>query len=241
MTRTLALLAALALGACTVESTRPLPRGKEPLVVSADGQELSLDTAKVPVVPACAAGSVPRRDTAGLAWECVPLAWETLSGRPSLAPAIHTHAADQITDFDAAAARALSRETVPGRLTVSGTVQILSGSLYSVTWAEPSPFGDTWSDQSGYQKVQYEKIGDLVVLRGVATSSNSSFSTQKVIFTLPEGFRPPNNGKLAFSAITSGSLAARIEISPNGEVAFAGGGASGWISLSGIFFSVDEF
>ena len=115
--------------ACVVESgrNRPAPTGKAPIVVDTEGQQVSLDATRVPVVAACAAGQIVRRDATGEAWECsepeVP--WIAVTGKPADFPsASHTHQALEVTDFVSETASSLAGATIPGDLFVNGNVGI---------------------------------------------------------------------------------------------------------------------
>lgn len=110
-------------------------------------------------------------------------------------------------------------------------------SLASTNWT-PVTFEANWSNFGGeYQTVQFKKFGDLVFIRGLATSGAAAWSAQPTIFTLPVGFRPLS--RLMFAVIGSNALA-RLEIISSGEVQWSTVGAgSDWISLDGIVFSVD--
>jgi len=104
------------------------------------------------------------------------------------------------------------------------------------SWAGLS-FGTGWSNYgSGYQTCQYKKVGDLIFVRGLATSGANLWSTYPTIGTLPAGYRP--SGRLIFSADMTG--AGRIDVLTSGLIIHvSGGGGSGYISLNDIVFSVD--
>lgn len=104
-------------------------------------------------------------------------------------------------------------------------------------WAGVS-FGTSWSDYgSGFQACQYKKVGDLVFLRGVANSGAASWTTYPTIGTLPAGYRPASNLRLAADG---NGAHVRIDILTTGAIYYmAGGSGSGRISLDSIVFSVD--
>lgn len=120
-------------------------------------------------------------------------------------------------------------------LSLSSTI---NGSLYTTNWTNVT-FATNWSNNgSGYQNVQYKKVGDLVFIRGLATSNANAWNANTTIFTLPAGFRPSN--RLVFSQIMAGNTAGRVDILSTGEVQWnSGGSGSGIISLDSIVFSVD--
>lgn len=106
------------------------------------------------------------------------------------------------------------------------------------TWTSLS-FGTNWSDFGSTEQVcEYKKHGDLIFLRGLATSGASAWSTYTIICTLPAGYRPAAN--LSFASVGSINAFIRVVIRTDGTVRWqAGGAGSGWISLDGIVFSVD--
>lgn len=74
-----------------------------------------------------------------------------------------------------------------------------------------------------------------VMLKGVA--KNGSGSTA-IIYTLPEGYRPPFNMKFS---IISNDVAAVLQIKANGEVNMSAGGSTSYVSLDGITFPTKSF
>jgi hypothetical protein len=115
----------------------------------------------------------------------------------------------------------------------------VSGSLAFANWADVS-FGTGWSNYgSGYQSVQYKKFGDLIFLRGLASSQTNLWAAYPVIFVLPDNFRP-SSGRLVFSQCGNANAIVRVDITTAGQVRWVAGGAGNdWISLDGIIFSVD--
>ena len=83
----------------------------------------------------------------------------------------------------------------------------------------------------GYAPARYDKIGNTVILTGLIKGSRFGH-----VATLPSGHRPP--GRLIFS-VNHHDQQARLDIMPDGRVIWVTGGRKhGWISLSGIVFSV---
>lgn len=81
-----------------------------------------------------------------------------------------------------------------------------------------------------WQKAQYKKVGNKVVLRGLITNGtqNSAFTT------LPVGYRPP----LAIYVVCADdSGATNIRINPNGTCNIYS--YQNWVSLSGIEFYIN--
>lgn len=105
---------------------------------------------------------------------------------------------------------------------------------YVNNWATMQPTGP-------YEQPGYRRIGDLVYMRGLITRSTAG-ATDETMFTLPVGFRPPENVVLnAWSEgiVSAGARAAqRIGVSSAGVVAIQQAAtAGGWVSLDGLFFS----
>ena len=135
-------------------------------------------------------------------------------------------------------------------LKASGTLYLTSGtgliSLESTidgnfgTWTNLT-FGTGWSNLGGtFDTCRFRKVGDLVMLRGTATSGSTNWSNANPIGTLPIGFRPPTNRTGNFVCAANGSIA-KITVQPDGTIRWNSGGGSasfGWISLDGIVFSV---
>lgn len=123
--------------ACT-KSEPPALTAREPLVLDASGETLSLDETKVPVVASCANGQIVQKT--GTGWACatpgpggVPVTWETVTDKPeSFPPAAHTHAFSEVTgvpDF------ALSNDVgaVTGRVSAAeGALTTAQGRLTQV-------------------------------------------------------------------------------------------------------------
>lgn len=126
----------------------------------------------------------------------------------------------------------------PWAAATSGIKITNTGSMFTTNWTNPS-FDSGWSNYaSGYQPVQYKKVGDLVFLRGLATSGSNAWGTYRSIFTLPVGYRPAY--RLIFAQVANANVLVRLDIVADGRVYWESGGAgSGWISLDGIVFSVD--
>lgn len=112
-----------------------------------------------------------------------------------------------------------------GVLSVTGKV--------GTTWSGFS-FGGSWANfWGGYQTGESKVFGDIVYLRGLVYQFSGVATT---IATLPSGQRPPV--AIILSVLTSTGVG-RVDIGTNGVITWinGGGGASGWVSLSGISFS----
>lgn len=86
---------------------------------------------------------------------------------------------------------------------------------------------------SKYQDTRYRKLNGVVYIQGTIKGSEQG----KVIFNLPEGFRPAE--RIFFGTLKYGNVAARIDILPNGDV-FAESYHASWTSLNGILFIADN-
>lgn len=130
---------------------------------------------------------------------------------------------------------------------VESTITGLGGIAAPGSWhtigagGEPA-FGTNWAAWgSTHQVPQFRKIGTAVYLRGLLARSTTTSGTGSVVFTLPSGYRPPD--ELMFASIYSVALAptlARINIINTGAVAVELPVAAGqFVSLSGIMFHID--
>ncbi len=110
-------LALLCLTGCVVEgSTEVALKGSGAVKVDPATGNVTLDTAQVPILPACAAGQLVRRSDDGAGWSCATLAeagaptvtWAGIDGKPStFPPDAHTHPVAQLDD--------LHWDTLPGK------------------------------------------------------------------------------------------------------------------------------
>lgn len=98
----------------------------------------------------------------------------------------------------------------------------------SLSWTNVS-FQNSWVDfdAANWQRVQYRKIGDLVMGRGCAKSG--TIGGAGVIYTLPTGFRPPVG--IAVPA-NSNAAFAHLVINTAGEViAVTGSNVIYWVNF----------
>jgi hypothetical protein len=99
------------------------------------------------------------------------------------------------------------------------------------TWVSVT-FNTGWGDfGSGYQTIQYRKTGDTVQMRGLCYRFSGS---SPIICTLPSGYRPPY--REVFVVMADGA-AGRLDVTTAGEMTLVAG-TTGYVSLSGIRFSV---
>ena len=120
---------------------------------------------------------------------------------------------------------------VYGSMKVTGSLLGAAGGWTDVT------FGTGWSNYgNGFSNVKYKKFGDLVFIKGMATSGANLWATYPTILTLPVGFRP--SSQLLFA--TEAGSTARFDITAAGAIVYSNGGTgSQWFSLDGIIFSTD--
>lgn len=94
--------------------------------------------------------------------------------------------------------------------------------------------GNGWVNyNAGYANARYRKYNGKVIIQGLIANG----SINSIAFTLPEGYRP-NNGTLIFGTFGSAG-GQRIDVDTAGNVVVSGG-SNGFVSLSGIEFSVER-
>jgi hypothetical protein len=98
----------------------------------------------------------------------------------------------------------------------------------------PTLLGSWVNVGSFYEPAKYYKDGwNRVFLSGMVKSGTAS----STVFTLPVGFRPAN---VHVFIATADNAYARVNVSDNGNVDFALGTATGYLSLDGISFLADQ-
>lgn len=129
------------------------------------------------------------------------------------------------------------------RVTVNGEF-IVTGSLLDqnqlAAWTNLTSYTTNWADYgSPWRGVQYKKFGDMVFLTGLAGRSSTTSTSGGNIFTgIPTAIRPQTNKDVLIHVLTSvGSVRADITSAGN-IVLFAAVPASGWVSFSGISYTV---
>ena len=125
---------------------------------------------------------------------------------------------------------------------------LISGNLGNGTdgtgWKDLSAYyASNWQDYGGvWAKPQFKKVGDIVFFRGMVRRITSNSTANVAFATLPSGYRPASNFDTLFDVR---SLAAGTET--NGRIDIKSDGTmtpqfvvntNNWISLNGIFFSV---
>lgn len=114
-------------------------------------------------------------------------------------------------------------------------------------WLTPA-FAATWSNLGGaWPPLGYRKLNGVVYLRGMVKTTadlpagNLGAHANRVIFTLPVGYRPANS--MHVPATNSTNNFARINVESDGQVALnwsvGDQPANGWWSLDGMSFIAD--
>ena len=115
-----------------------------------------------------------------------------------------------------------------GNVAFSGNVTFYS-SDYDSGWITATLLNSyTHYDTNQYGPVRYRKIGNIVNIQGITTQN----AANSVIFTLPVGYRPPNQLILA---VHNANNFARLDIKQNGDVMPQTAPSSSWISCACTF------
>ena len=135
--------------------------------------------------------------------------------------------ADGGTDTD----DTLKAATEDGKLRV--TIEGLAEAEGPLTWAALT-LQNSWVNYDGanYANAQYAKDAKgLVHLRGVIKDGTTAAFT--LLATLPVGFRPTK--RHVFVSASSGGVAV-LDVLANGQILYASGGGSGYLTMCGITF-----
>jgi hypothetical protein len=118
-----------------------------------------------------------------------------------------------------------------------------SGRIY-VGAGGAAPFVGGWVNFDGtgatWERAFYHSIGKQTMIGGLVYNSTTAYASGQVIFTLPAGFRPPED--LHVGVQNGANAVCRINIMRNGDVklnyssAATAAGPSGWWSLANIVF-----
>jgi len=110
----------------------------------------------------------------------------------------------------------------------------LSGITYSVKKGKGLRLENGWQNYGGeWAPPAVMKVGNTVSISGLIKGKNWGH-----VATLPTGFRPPSGKQLIFN-VNNHAKSARVTVLSNGQIHWAAGGKDhGWLSLSGITFSV---
>lgn len=131
-----------------------------------------------------------------------------------------------------------------GDLLVSGN---LGNGTLGTAWTDVS-FAANWAQYvvvngGGWDRVQYKKIGDIVLLRGLVLRQTSNAASGTVITTLAAGYRPSGSKNFTVWANTStGQVAIRLTVESGGNVYCNGAqiNTNGWVSFDGVIFSTQS-
>ena len=118
--------------------------------------------------------------------------------------------------------------TAPTAVTGTATTQVATTAFvdqeitayYDVSWTAGTLLNSWINFGSGYQDIEYRKIGDIVYVRGLVTKT-ADFLLNTII-TLPVGYRPPNTVFCISSVGTNTTLGSgNIAIATNGDLSLA--------------------
>ena len=123
------------------------------------------------------------------------------------------------------------------KLDVNGNIS------WNVPWTDVTTFGTGYSNfstiDSGWQRCQYRKIGDIVYLRGLATKS-TALANNEMIINLPSEYLPPK--AISFSVPAHGTtdgFSHKLNVYSNGVyLDLKANTTATHINLDGISFSV---
>ena len=145
-----------------------------------------------------------------------------MTGHTPLYAIPYPTAADQVADLDTI----LQDQAEQIESTIAG----LGGLASPGSWTNVS-FGSGWGNYgSGFQTVQYRKVGSQVFLRGLLSASSGQ-ADGATAFTLPAGFRP----QATLVHILGGSATWRFDLRTNGVFGPVTTGVS-----AGAFISLDD-
>ncbi len=188
------LCLSLLVAGCTVEGGKDVPlvsSGSSGVTVDPATQKVQIDANTVPVLPSCGAGQVVRRSASG--WECAPIDWSTLAGKPAtFPPDTHAHVdlANRIT-------------TLEGR--ANGFDDALQGLGGTVATSEV-----TFSGASSALALTAESASDGQAL-ALRSSSRDSFVLG---FTVHAEGTDPKKHYAQISALDSGSEPRQLLLGP---------------------------
>jgi len=108
----------------------------------------------------------------------------------------------------------------------------LSGITFNVKKGRPLPLVNGWKNYGGgYAPATVSKSGDIVTVSGLIKGNYWGH-----VATLPKGMRPP---RYSVFNVNNHGKSTRVNVTKDGAVIWQAGGKDyGWISLSGISFSV---
>ncbi|MGW0780307.1 hypothetical protein [Streptomyces sp. NPDC002913] len=147
-----------------------------------------------------------------------------------------------VTTTDGIVARRLDSYELPAvgdliRIDQSGTGSWLAlGRTAPATgdgWQTPT-FTSPWANYAGanYRQPRFRRVGQEVIIEGLAGTGGTSVTGTSTVFTLPVGYRPDDG--YAFPSITSTGASRQLNIFATGLVQFTSlpAGAVSYISLN---------
>lgn len=159
-----------------------------------------------------------------------------------LATVASVGAAGTVTTTDGIVARRLDAYDLPAvgdliRIDQSGSGSWLAAGRVvpeaGDAWQVPA-FTSPWTNYAGanYRQPRFRRVGQEVVMEGLAGTGGTSVSGTSTVFTLPAGYRPDDG--YAFPSITSTGASRQLNIFATGVVQFTSlpAGAVGYISLN---------
>jgi hypothetical protein len=115
--------------------------------------------------------------------------------------------------------------------TWNGTMWELTAGVAPTAWTAVT-FLNGWSNYgSGFQTMQYRKVGDIVYLRGFVKGGTASTA----VFALPVGYRPPATTR--FATLNTGVTTGYWEMTSAGNVVHQAG-AVGDVSVNFTFSTI---
>ena len=129
---------------------------------------------------------------------------------------------------------------VVGNAVVSGSLDVDS---FAATWSNLT-YNTNWSSYGGaYSAVKYCRIGDLVMVTGMAKKAGGAGTATVTIGTLPVGYRPTTQ-KAWYTKLSVGSVesAYNIEVTTGGAIAITLSTTSAidYVSLDCIQFRINS-
>lgn len=147
-----------------------------------------------------------------------------------------------VTTTDGIVARRLDRYDLPAvgdliRIDRSGIGSWLAiGRTVPVTgdeWQTPN-FASPWANYAGpsFRFPRFRRVGQEVVIEGLAATGGTSVSGNVTVFTLPVGYRPDDG--YAFPQVTSSGASRQLNVLATGVVQFNAlpAGAISYISMN---------
>jgi hypothetical protein len=108
----------------------------------------------------------------------------------------------------------------------------LRSTTSTTAWITPTLVNSWLNYGFGFRTARYRKIGDITYIEGLVKLG----ATGTTIFTLPEGFRPPEN--MLWAGITDPNVFARLDVMSDGRVIVYFTGTNLYASINCSFSTV---